>query len=268
MDLVFLKLGGSLITDKDKKDTPDLGKISEISAEIANALKDTPGLHLVLGHGSGSFGHHAAKLNGTRDGVSSPEEWLGFAHVWERAHALNSLMVESLTKNNVPVISFSPSCNIVAQNHNISTWDTFQIEQAMKNQLVPLIHGDVVFDRTIGGTILSTEELFAYLSRRLTPERILLAGIEPGVWNEYERRDFIVPKITPTSFISLPTQHMLSSSPDVTGGMGSKISSMFKIIENSPHTSISIFSGIESGNIYSSLTGKSLGTLLTCDERG
>ena len=267
MSLIFLKLGGSLITNQDKKDTPNLRIISRISAEIANALKETPDLNLVLGHGSGSFGHHAANKYGTRVGVNSPEAWHGFAHVWDRAHALNTILIEALRKANIPVISFSPSSSVITQNHTIKSWDTYQVEQALKNYLVPLVYGDVVFDRTLGGTILSTEELFAYLSKKLTPDRILLAGIEPGVWNDFGSRDFIISRITPSSFTFIGSDQMRSSSPDVTGGMGSKISSMLEIIEGSPHTSISVYSGMESGNIYSSLTGKSLGTLLTCDER-
>jgi len=268
MNLVFLKLGGSLITDKDKKDTPNLGKISEVSAEIAEALNDTPDLHLVLGHGSGSYGHHAAMQFGTRDGVRSPKEWEGFASVWERAHALNTILVDALINANVPLISISPSSSVITQNHAIKSWNTFPVEEALKNHLVPLVHGDVVFDSILGGTILSTEELFTYLALKLTPDRILLAGIEPGVWNDYESQEFIISKVTPASFTASSSEKMHSTSPDVTGGMGSKISSMLKIIEKSPHTSISIFSGKESGNIYSSLTGKNLGTLLTCDERG
>ena len=34
MSLVFLKLGGSLITDKEITDTPNIQKITEIAQEI------------------------------------------------------------------------------------------------------------------------------------------------------------------------------------------------------------------------------------------
>ena len=69
-EIVFLKLGGSLITDKDKPYTPRLDKLANLSLEIKTVLDSIPELVLILGHGSGSFGHIAAKKHGTRDGVT------------------------------------------------------------------------------------------------------------------------------------------------------------------------------------------------------
>ena len=34
---------------------------------------------LVIGHGSGSFGHYMASKYGTRKGVDGPDQWAGFA---------------------------------------------------------------------------------------------------------------------------------------------------------------------------------------------
>ena len=268
MSLVFLKLGGSLITDKEKTDTPNFQKIEDIADEIASALRDVPDLQLVLGHGSGSFGHHAAQKYNTRNGVSTPQEWLGFAHVWDRAHALNSIVEQALANAKVPVLSFSPSNCIITRNHAVQSWNTLPIQSALYNHLVPLIHGDVVFDEQIGGTILSTEELFIALSKYLVPDQILLAGIEPGVWQNYPAQDIIISKITPATFMGNQSDDMRSSSPDVTGGMGTKVASMLEIIKEHPSTRISIFSGLESGNIYSSLSGNSIGTCITSEERG
>ncbi|MFN3331018.1 MAG: uridylate kinase, partial [Caldilinea sp.] len=66
--LVFLKLGGSLITDKRKAETPRLDVIARLAQEIAAAQQDDPALRLVIGHGSGSFGHIYGRKYGTRDG--------------------------------------------------------------------------------------------------------------------------------------------------------------------------------------------------------
>lgn len=267
MSLVFLKLGGSLITDKDKTDTPDLPKLKEISREISSALHDEPNLQLVVGHGSGSFGHHAAHRYNTHQGVYSPEEWLGFAHVWERAHALNLIVTQNLVDVGIPVISFSPSSFIITNDHAVSDWDAFTIQTALENRLIPLIHGDVVFDLKIGGTILSTEDLFITLANHILPDRILLAGIEPGVWQNYPARDEIIPSISSRIQLYKKPSDLSSSSVDVTGGMGSKIENMVKIVDTHPNTRITIFSGVESGNIYSSLMGNMLGTSIVKSEK-
>ena len=76
-ELVFLKLGGSLITDKTQAYTARLEKLTDLARQIARALQTQPELRLVLGHGSGSFGHTAAKKYGTRDGISAGYRWPG-----------------------------------------------------------------------------------------------------------------------------------------------------------------------------------------------
>lgn len=53
---------------------------------------------------------------------------------------------------------------------------------ALANGILPVVYGDVVFDEVRGGTILSTEDLFQHLAHQLHPERVLLAGLEAGVW--------------------------------------------------------------------------------------
>ena len=60
-ELVFLKLGGSLITNKARRDTAQHAIINRLSVEIASARSYNPNLQILLGHGSGSFGHMAAK---------------------------------------------------------------------------------------------------------------------------------------------------------------------------------------------------------------
>jgi isopentenyl phosphate kinase len=55
-ELVFLKLGGSLITDKTRPYTPRLDILALLAEQIAAA-----NVRMVLGHGSGSCWHTAAK---------------------------------------------------------------------------------------------------------------------------------------------------------------------------------------------------------------
>jgi isopentenyl phosphate kinase len=57
--MVFLKLGGSLITVKSQPHTPRLEALERLGQEIAQARLHNPNLQILLGHGSGSFGHVA-----------------------------------------------------------------------------------------------------------------------------------------------------------------------------------------------------------------
>ena len=72
-NIQFLKLGGSLITDKSRPQTARLDVLERLASEIAQAYHKHPDLSLVIGHGSGSFGHGimglARELNPPKDGV-------------------------------------------------------------------------------------------------------------------------------------------------------------------------------------------------------
>ena len=79
--LIFLKLGGSLITDKNTPRALRPELLARLMREIAEARAARPGMRIVLGHGSGSFGHVEARRYGTRAGVRTDEDWLRFAEV-------------------------------------------------------------------------------------------------------------------------------------------------------------------------------------------
>lgn len=264
-DLVYVKLGGSLITDKNTPHHARLNIINRLAGEIAAALRDNPNLRLLVGHGSGSFGHVPAKKYHTRDGVYTPEEWQGFAKVWQEAKALNAIVTEALVGTGLPAISFSPCAQVLTHSHKITDWNTTQILKSLENDLVPVIYGDVVFDSGIGGTILSTEEQFEYLSGVLKPTRILLAGIEPGVWKSFPERDDFYSTVSPSILKNIDSHLAASESTDVTGGMRSKVHSMMNLVLAGNCKEIVIFSGLEPGSVYNVLSGKCKGTRITRD---
>ena len=258
--LYFLKLGGSLITDKNLAHTARMETIHRLAAEISLARKTNTNLKLILGHGSGSFGHIPAKKSGTREGVFNPKEWQGFMEVWKEAHSLNQIMFEALTTHDLPVISFPPSAMITTQNKIIKSWEITSIKKALDVNFIPLIYGDAIFDLTIGGTILSTEELFAYLAISLKPTKILIAGIQEGVWKDYPAKHLLIPQITQRTEPEIINQLKGSQSIDVTGGMIGKVKSMLALTALLPDLEINIFSGIIPENVFNSLNGADLGT--------
>ncbi len=256
----YLKLGGSLITDKQRPETPRLDVISRLAHEIASALSACPNLQLVLGHGSGSFGHSAGSRHGTRQGVRTAEDWRGFAEVWYAANRLNRLVVDALVEEGLPVVALSPCAMVTSKARRVLRWDTAPIQAALAAGLLPLIQGDVVFDTAIGGTILSTEDLFAHLAGGLPPQRILLAGIEAGVWADYPACTRLQDEITNREGWQGGLHG--SAAPDVTGGMAAKVRQSLEMIAAQPHIQIFIFSGEAPGAVESALLGEKMGTWL------
>ncbi|MDK1117817.1 MAG: isopentenyl phosphate kinase [Anaerolineae bacterium] len=265
-ELVFLKLGGSLITDKTKPYTPRLNKLADLADQIALSLRSSPNLKLILGHGSGSFGHTPAKKHGTIGGVNTPNEWAGFVEVWYHASALNRFVLQALREANLSAMTFSPAASVWANNRQIINWDTSKINKALDEGIIPVVHGDVIFDETKGGTILSTEDLFVHLAHELKPTRILLAGLEEAIYADFPERKHRVQVLTRKKLTSMINNVGPASGVDVTGGMQSKVEQMVELAEALPDLSIQIFSGDRPKNVLNSLQGEQLGTLITINE--
>jgi isopentenyl phosphate kinase len=176
---------------------------------------------------------------------------------------LNRFLMKALNKTNVPAIALPPSANVVTSDGQVSIWETTAIRMALAAGLVPVIYGDVTFDEVRGGTILSTEDLFSFLARALNPERILLAGLEAAVWEDFPARTRKVAAITPRNFSEIGAGVGKADGADVTGGMEAKVTQMLDLVRQNPELKIQIFSGMEPGSIGRVLAGETLGTWIS-----
>ncbi|MGC9398817.1 MAG: isopentenyl phosphate kinase [Anaerolineae bacterium] len=248
--LVFVKFGGSLITDKQRRETPHRDVLQRLAKELQAARETDPALRIVLGHGSGSFGHWEASRHNTQDGVHTAEEWRGFARVSAAASRLNRIVTDTLLDAGVPVLSLQPSASALAESGEIVAWALDPIRRAIAHDLVPLIFGDVAFDRAQGGTILSTEMLLAHLATQLQPRRVLLLGNAPGVLDD---RQQLIPRITPESYPAIARFLRGSDHVDVTGGMADKVEQMLALVQHIDGLRVWILTGREPGNLYRAL---------------
>jgi isopentenyl phosphate kinase len=258
--LTLLKLGGSLITDKNQKATLRPDVLQRIAQEIAQAQREQA-FPLLIGHGSGSFGHYEAKEHQTIKGVKSAEEWQGFACVATIAAELNFHVAKALQTAGVSVMRFQPSASAIANDGIIENMALEPIQKALENGLVPLVYGDVAIDSVRGGTIISTETIFSHLVKNLPVSHILLLGEVDGVWDEQKR---IIPAITPDNFPEIQAALGGSGGVDVTGGMETKVSDMLELAQAAPYPEIFILNGLAPNRLTDALLGKAvLGTKIS-----
>jgi isopentenyl phosphate kinase len=261
--LIFLKLGGSLITDKHTPSTALPERIAQFSAEIADFKLLHPHTKLILGHGSGSFGHVPGEKYGTRQGVHTPEEWHGFSEVWLQAKSLNQIVSTALHQAGLPAVVFSALSSARVSDGEITDWNLAPIHQALNTGLLPIVHGDVAFDQVRGGTIVSTEDIFKYLAVQLNPNRVLIAGIEAGVWADYPTCTRIIEQISPENLDEVLPSLSGSDATDVTGGMDSKVKEMCELAALVPGLEIFIFPAISPGSLLNALTVTPGGTMIS-----
>ena len=246
--LVFLKLGGSAITDKMREATAREDVIRRVAHEIAQARAANPALSLLIGHGSGSFGHFAAK----KSGFGQHGNWRAYAETSAAATRLTRLVTDIFIAAGVPVVAMQPSASARCRDGVLVEMATSPIRAALEHNLVPLVHGDVAFDETRDMTIASTEMIFAYLAPLFEPGRIILAGIVDGVFTGDPLRDAsaqLIQEITPANFPQLKSQLLGSHGVDVTGGMMAKVSAMVTLVQREPTMRVQIVSGMREGLI-------------------
>jgi len=259
-ELVLVKLGGSVITDKARPETARPDVIRRLAGEIAAARAARPGhdLHLVLGHGSGSFGHVLARHYGTRQGVQGAEAWQGFARVADVAARLNRIVTGHLLAAGLPAWSLQPSASARCRGGQLLSLETGPLEEALARDLVPLVYGDVALDEAWGGTIVSTEQIFAYLARHLRPARLILVGVVDGVFEADPLREPSarpVPYITPDNWPVIRTLLGGSHATDVTGGMAAKVQILVDLVSELPGLTAHLLSGERPGALSAALSG-------------
>ena len=258
--LVLIKLGGSLITDKRVERSLRHAAVSQLAGEIRAALLARPELKIVIGHGSGSFGHFAASQNKTIAGVQTEDQWRAFAHVATVAAELNYLVGEILVSAGLPIWRIQPSASALCKDGELQNLSIAPIQSALEHNLIPVLYGDVALDEVRGGTIISTEKIFHYVSYHMAVDQILLLGEVEGV---YDAQGKVIPEITPSNYPAIQAALGGSAGVDVTGGMETKVSDMLSLVHAKPNLSIRIMEGRSKGLLESTLIGTTKpGTLI------
>ena len=255
---VFVKLGGSLITDKEREATARPELVERLAEEVRKAMHVRPDLRLVLGHGSGSFGHMVAQRYHVQSGCT---DWRGYAETSAAASRLNRIVTDTFLRVGVPVLSIQPSASARCRGGEIVSLAVEPVEEALVRGLVPLLYGDVAMDELWGSTIISTETIFAYLARQLHPGRIILVGEVEGVFTADPHVDpeaHLIPVVDASTADNAETALGGSHAVDVTGGMRSKVQLMAGLVRDLPDLRISLLSGLQPGLLERALVDPDL----------
>lgn len=205
---LVVKLGGAAITHKDSAveslDEPALRSVAETIATAIEELRDAEGRapKVIVVHGAGSFGHQHAKAYGVARGGAgalhelAPEDdvnrrlRLGFAKTRNAVCRLNSLVVSALVDAGVNAVGVSPfgawSTRGGGKTLNVET-SPFAMDLAIKTLdagLVPVFHGDAVFDVDTDCAILSGDVIVRELCARFKPKRAVFVTDVPGIFDK------------------------------------------------------------------------------------
>lgn len=215
MKLALVKLGGSVITHKDRPLAANTGAIGAIAKVLAGI--DMP---LIVVHGGGSFGHHWS-VKYDMHTKPAPYDPHGVTVVHESMVALNQIIVNALVKAGSNPYAIPPP--VYTAGHKPIASKIKGVSAMAQNKIVPVTFGDVVHMGGSKYSILSGDSLMSILARALRPIRVIFATNVDGIYKDMASKE-IVPVLRPKSAVEFSRV-----SADVTGGMQRKVMEAFKI---------------------------------------
>jgi len=257
---VVLKLGGSVITRKERPLTPNLPVVKRLAREISKAAVS----QLVLIHGGGSFGHPLAKRYSLEKGYRDASQLLGFSKTHQAMVALNKMVVDALIQRNIPAVGLQPSSCAVTKSGRIYLMEDEPLRRLLESGFVPVLYGDTVPDMDLDFSILSGDQLVAHLAVSLNASRLIMGIDEDGLYTGDPKVDSSARLITHTTLRELKNMRQgleKAKTPDVTGGMLGKIVELIPAVERG--VSALIVNAAKANNVYKALKGESVvGTLI------
>jgi isopentenyl phosphate kinase len=176
--LTILKLGGSLLTHKDKPFTTNASAIERLAEEIGVALKSDEGpKRMIIAIGGGSFGHPIAREHMFSQ-ISGPFKTAaakqGFAELHYRMGQLVSEVVRELLRNNVQALPVDVQTGIYPLDGGVRT-DWLQL--LLKLGFVPILNGCALIDNQEEVRIVSADQLVYVIAAKLNPSKVIF-GID------------------------------------------------------------------------------------------
>jgi isopentenyl phosphate kinase len=251
--LTVLKLGGSVITRKEKPLTANLEAIERLSREVSEAKVS----RLIFIHGGGSFGHPLAKQYALKEGFKEKSQLVGFSKTRQAMVTLNKLVVDALMRQNIVAVGLQPSAFVVTDSGRISCIEEQPLKKLLEIGLVPVLYGDVVCDFSLGFTILSGDQLAAFLATQLGASQIILGIDVDGLYTSDPKSDPSARFIRHTTLQELRNmQHEIEEAKvtDVTHGMLGKILELIPAVEKG--IPALIVNAAKPNNIYKALKGE------------
>jgi isopentenyl phosphate kinase len=258
-----LKIGGSVITDKNGELAARTEVINRLAEEIAKANVK----NLIIVHGGGSFGHPAAQKYGIKDGLKDDQQKVGFAETHHVMTVLNGLVMDALVWHNVPAVSLAPSCCVVTEYGRIKNFDDTILKKLLEMGFTPVLYGDAALDEKLGFTVLSGDQIVSYLARKFGACKIVIGVDVDGLCDadpKLTKNAKLYAHLTLRELEEMQGKLGRSTAADVTGGMLGKVTELIPAVEQG--IPAAIVNATKSNSVYRALIGEKVeGTIL---ERG
>ena len=212
--MLLIKLGGSIITNKEKPLSPRIKTIDNIVSKLKRI--DEP---LVVVHGGGSYGHYwSVKF----DMHTKPAKYdnRGVAIVKKSMVDLNKIILDSFLKSKLNPYCLPPT-DFVSGNKPIQK-KIKEIGKIADSGLIPITYGDALWYGEKKSDILSGDKIMTMLAKVLRPRLSIFVLNVDGLFSDFKKKKLI-------HDIKDEKPLFTKISNDVTGGMKRKVDEASKI---------------------------------------
>ncbi|HII36624.1 MAG TPA: isopentenyl phosphate kinase family protein [Nitrosopumilaceae archaeon] len=242
--MILIKLGGSIITNKQKPLTPNLSAINKIVSQLKK-IKEP----IIVVHGGGSFGHYWSVKY---DMHTKPAKYnkKGVSAVKNSMIALNKIILDSFLKNGLNPYCLPPTDFMLGNKADQKK--VREIAKIAKAGLVPISYGDVMWYGKNKFYILSGDKIMGILSKILKPRLVIFTLNVDGVYSDMRSKKLL-------REIKGKNPEISKVEMDVTGGMSRKIKEAISISKSG--TKVLLVNGNNPDRIVNAAKGKFEGTL-------
>jgi isopentenyl phosphate kinase len=215
--LALIKLGGSVVTFKDRPLAANAVAIDGISRVLAQI-----NMPAIIVHGGGSFGHYWSVKYDMHTRPAGYDAH-GVSVVHESMMALNQIIVNSMIRAGLNPYGVPPS--LFTAGHKPVAAKIKQLYEMARSKVTPVTFGDVVHMQGAKYSILSGDAIMTIIAKALRPSRVVFATNVDGIYKDMASRELL-------SEIPAAGRRSIEFSKvgaDVTGGMQRKITEAFKI---------------------------------------
>jgi len=231
-DLIIMKLGGSLITNK-KSEKPECHK--NIMRKIANIISKSD-KRIILVHGAGSYGHPIVKKYNIDSGIDGTEKQKkAINKARKQLRDLNEILCNEIKETGMDCESVIPSeTMLINENGELLKFPKEKFDDILSKGKLAITFGDIVNNKSESVGVLSGDTLLLKLAQEYTPRRTFFIMDYPGiVKGKLDSDNIKIYEEIDSNFVNNISITDQKNRPDVTGGLINKIRCALEISKTS-----------------------------------
>ncbi len=182
-DILVLKLGGSLLTDKSTPYKLKEEVIKAVAAEIKECIDLGLIKSLVIVHGVGSFGHPPVLKYNLHKGFKDKDQLISMSKTQQIVNKFRKTIATNFLDKGIPINLMHASSMLVGNKMAIIDHTFASLKGFLSLGMVPLIGGDMMYDESMGFSVCGGDQIAVVLSRVLDAKQLIFATDVPGVFD-------------------------------------------------------------------------------------